>query len=119
MLDLKQATSVIPIVFAVAADPLGADLVASLARPGGNVTGLSNQQTDLAGKRLELLREVVPGLRGLAIMCNVGNPSTVLDMDEAQAAAKALGFEITALEIRRPEDIAPAFDALKGRAEAL
>ena len=115
----KQATSVIPIVFAVAADPLGAGLVASLARPGGNVTGLSNQQTDLAGKRLELLREVVPGLRGLAIMCNVGNPSTVLDMGEAQAAAKALGLEITALEIRQPEDIASAFDALKGRAEAL
>ena len=119
VLAAKQATSVIPIVFAAAADPVGAGLVASLARPGGNVTGLSNQQTDLAGKRLELLREVVPGLRGLAIMCNVGNPSTVLDMDEAQAAAKALGFEITALEIRRPEDIAPAFDALKGRAEAL
>jgi ABC-type uncharacterized transport system substrate-binding protein len=119
VLAAKQATSVIPIVFAVAADPLGADLVASLARPGGNVTGLSNQQTDLAGKRLELLREVVPGLRGLAIMCNVGNPSTVLDMGEAQAAAKALGLEITALEIRQPEDIASAFDALKGRAEAL
>jgi putative ABC transport system substrate-binding protein len=119
VLAAKQATSVIPIVFAVAADPLGAGVVASLARPGGNVTGLSNQQTDLAGKRLELLRELVPGLRGLAIICNVGNPSTVLDMGEAQAAAKALGLEITALEIRRPEDIAPAFDALKGRAEAL
>jgi putative ABC transport system substrate-binding protein len=119
VLAAKQATSVVPIVFAVAADPLGADLVASLARPGGNVTGLSNQQTDLAGKRLELLREVVPGLRGLAIMCSVGNPSTVLDMGEAQAAAKALGLEITALEIRQPEDIASAFDALKGRAEAL
>ena len=119
VLAAKQATSVIPIVFAVAADPLGADLVASLARPGGNVTGLSNQQTDLAGKRLELLRELVPGLRGLAIICNVGNPSTVLDMGEAQAAAKALGLEITALEIRQPEDIASAFDALKGRAEAL
>src|SRR5262249_2866634 len=91
----------------------------SLARPGGNLTGLSNQQTDLAGKRLELLREVVPNLRTLAIMCNAGNPSTMLDMGEAQAAAKALGLEITALEIRRPEDISPAFDAIKGRAEAL
>jgi putative tryptophan/tyrosine transport system substrate-binding protein len=119
VLAAKQATSVIPIVFAVAADPLGADLVATLARPGGNVTGLSNQQTDLAGKRLELLREVVPGLRRLAIMCNVGNLSTVLDMGEVQAAAKALGLEITALEIRQPEDIASAFDALKGRAEAI
>ena len=70
----KQATSVIPIVFAVAGDPVGTGLVASLARPGGNVTGLSLQATDIAGKRLELLREVVPGLRRLAIMANVGNP---------------------------------------------
>jgi putative ABC transport system substrate-binding protein len=119
VLAVKEATSVIPIVFAVAADPLGAGFVESLARPGGNLTGLSNQQTDLAGKRLELLREVVPSLRRLAIMCNAGNPSTMLDMGEAQAAAKALGLEITALEIRRPEDIPPAFDAIKGRAEAL
>ena len=73
-LAAKQATSVIPIVFALAGDPVGTGLVASLARPGGNVTGLSIQQTDLAGKRLELLREVVPGLRRLAIMANVGNP---------------------------------------------
>ena len=71
----KQATSVIPIVFAVASDPVGTGLVASLARPGGNVTGLSTQQTDLAGKRLELLREVVPGLRRLAIMANVDYPA--------------------------------------------
>jgi putative ABC transport system substrate-binding protein len=74
----KQATAVIPIVFAVAADPVGTGLVASLARPGGNVTGLSLQQTDLAGKRLEILREVVPGLRRLAIMANVGSPATAL-----------------------------------------
>ena len=70
----KQATSVIPIVFAVAGDPVGTGLVASLARPGGNVTGLSLQFTDLAGKRLELLREVIPGLRRLAIMANIGSP---------------------------------------------
>ena len=115
----KQATSVIPIVFAVAGDPVGSGLVASLARPGGNVTGLSIQAADLAGKRLELLREVVPGLRRLAIMANVGNPVAVLEMSEVQAAARTLGLEVITLEIRRAEDIAPAFEALKGRADAL
>ena len=115
----KQATSVIPIVFAAAGDPVGTGLVASLARPGGNVTGLSIQATDLAGKRLELLREVVPGLRRLAIMANVGNPAAVLEMGEVQAAARTLGLEVVTLEIRRAEDIAPAFEALKGRADAL
>ena len=101
VLAAKQATSVIPIVFAVAGDPVGTGLVASLARPGGNVTGLSIQQTDLAGKRLELLREVVPGLRRLAIMANVGNPVAVLEMGEVQAAARTLGLEVATLEIRR------------------
>jgi putative tryptophan/tyrosine transport system substrate-binding protein len=115
----KQATSVIPIVFAVAGDPVNTGLVASLAHPGGNVTGLSVQQTELAGKRFELLREVVPGLRRLAIIGNPDNPSVVLEMDGAQAAARKLGLEVTRTEIRRAEDIAPAFDALKGRAEAL
>ena len=115
----KQATSVIPIVFAVAGDPVGTGLVASLARPGGNVTGLSNQSADLAGKRLELLREVVPSLRRLAILANAGSPIGVLKMREAQAAARTLDFEVATLEIRGAQDIAPAFDALKGRAEAL
>jgi putative tryptophan/tyrosine transport system substrate-binding protein len=115
----KQATSVIPIVFAAAGDPVGTGLVASLARPGGNVTGLSIQQTDVAAKRLELLREVVAGLRRLAIMGNVGGPAVVLDMREVQATARALGLEVITLEIRRGEDIVPAFEALKGPAEAL
>jgi putative ABC transport system substrate-binding protein len=115
----KQATSVIPIVFAAAGDPVGTGLVASLARPGGNVTGLSIQQTDVAAKRLELLREVVPGLGRLAILANVGSPSVVLDMREVEATARTLGLEVTTLEIRRGEDIAPAFEALKGRADAL
>jgi ABC-type uncharacterized transport system substrate-binding protein len=115
----KQATSVIPIVFAVAGDPVGTGLVASLARPGGNVTGLSNQSADLAGKRLELLREVVPSLRRLAILANAGSPIGVLEMREAQAAARTLGFEVATVEIRRAQDIAPAFDALKGPADAL
>jgi len=119
VLSVMQATSVTPIVFAAAADPLGSRMVASLARPGGNVTGLSIQSTDLAGKRVELLREVVPGLRRLAIMVDVGYPAAVLELGEVQALAGTLGLEVTALEIRRADDIAPAFEAIKGRAEAL
>ncbi len=111
LLAAKQATSVIPIVFALAGDPVGSGLVASLARPGGNVTGLSVQATDLAGKRLELLREVVPGLRRLAIMANVGYPAAVLEMEEVQAVARTLGLEVATLEIRRADDIASAFEA--------
>jgi putative ABC transport system substrate-binding protein len=119
VLAAKQATSLIPIVFAAAADPVGSGLVASLARPGGNVTGLSSQFTDLAGKRLELLREMVPSLRRLAIMANAGYPAAVLEMAEVQATTRTLGLDVVTLELRRAEDIAPAFEALKGRAEAL
>jgi putative ABC transport system substrate-binding protein len=115
----KQATSTIPIVFAAVGDPVGTGLVASLARPGGNVTGMSLQQTDSAGKRLELLREVIPGLRHLAIMANGGNPTAILDMREAQAIAHTVGLEAVTSEIRRPEDIVPAFDVFKDRVEAL
>jgi putative tryptophan/tyrosine transport system substrate-binding protein len=115
----KQATSVIPIVFAVAGDPIANNLVASLARPGGNVTGLSTVATDLAGKRLELLRMAVPGFRRLATIGNVGNSLAVLEMKEVQAAAARFGLEAAALEIRRAEDITPAFEALKGGADAL
>ena len=115
----KQASSAVPIVFALVDDPIGMGLIANLSRPGGNVTGLAVQATDLAGKRLALLREVVPGLRRLAIMVNVDYPSAVLEMGEIQTAAGMLGLEVAPLEIRRAEDIAPAFEALKGRAEAL
>src|SRR5262245_41304931 len=115
----KQATAVIPIVFAAASDPVGTGLVASLARPGGNVTGLSNQVSDTGGKKIELLREVVPGLRRLAILANVGNPASVMDMREAEATARTLGLDVTTSEIRRAEDISPVFDALRGRADAL
>jgi ABC-type uncharacterized transport system substrate-binding protein len=115
----KQATATIPLVFAAAGDPVGSGLVASLARPGGNVTGLSVQSTDLAGKRLEILREIFPDVRRLAIIGNVEYAATVLEMDEAQAAARTLGFVIVRSEIRRAEDIAPAFEALKGAAQAL
>jgi putative tryptophan/tyrosine transport system substrate-binding protein len=119
VLAAKQATSVIPIVFASATDPVANGLVASLARPGGNVTGLSSQTADLAGKRLELLRSVVPGLRRLAIFVVVGSANSALEMGEVQAAARTLSLEAAPFEIRRAEDIAPAFEALKGRAEAL
>ena len=116
---VKQATSVIPIVFPTANEPVGSGLVASLARPGGNATGLSMQQTDLAGKRLELLREIVPGLRRLGVLISVGNPGAALDRDHVQAAAGALGLEVVTREIQRAEEIAPAFEAFKGRAQAL
>jgi putative tryptophan/tyrosine transport system substrate-binding protein len=115
----KQATSVIPIVFAATNDPVGSGLVASLARPGGNVTGLSNQVSETGGKKLEFLREVVPGLHRMAILANVSNPGVLLDMNEVQAAARSLGLEVIKSEIRRAEDISPAIDALKGRADAL
>ena len=118
VLVAKQATSVVPIVF-VAGDPVGTGVVASLARPGGNVTGLSSQATDTAGKRLALLREVVPSLRRLAIIGNVGNRFTVLELSEVQAAARTLGLEVVTLEILRSEDIAPAFDTVNDRADAL
>jgi putative ABC transport system substrate-binding protein len=114
-----QATSIIPIVFAVAGDPVGNDLVASLARPGGNVTGLSTLATDLAGKRLELLREALPALRRVAIMGNVDNSLSVLEMREIRTAAARFGIESIDLEIRQAADIALAFEAGKGKAEAL
>ena len=117
---VKQATSVIPTVFAVADDPVGMGLVASLARPGGNVTGLSTQQADLVGKRIELLRELIPGLRRLAIMANTDDASGVgLEMAEAQTVAGRLGLQVVTSAIRRAEDIAPAFEAIEGRADAL
>src|SRR5215831_17382619 len=115
----KQATAVIPIVFASVGDPVGTGLVASLARPAGNLTGLSNLLPDIATKRLELLREVVPNLRRLAIIANVDNPATVLTMREVQVTAPTLGLDVTRLEIHRGEDIAPSFESLKGRADAL
>jgi putative ABC transport system substrate-binding protein len=115
----KNATSVIPIVLALSGDPVGAGLVASLARPGGNITGLSMLSADLAGKRLELLREVVSSLSRLAIMVNGGFPDAVLESGELQAAASTLGLEVATLEIRRTEDIVPAFESLKDHADAL
>jgi putative ABC transport system substrate-binding protein len=115
----KQATSTIPIVFGIAVDPVGSGFVDSLSRPGGNVTGLSLQSTDLAGKRIELLREVLPGLRRLGVMVNVAYSAAKQELSEVQAAVRALGVEAAVLEIRRAEDIASSFEGLSGRAEAL
>jgi putative ABC transport system substrate-binding protein len=115
----KQATLVIPIVFGTAGDPVGTGLVASLARPGGNVTGLSNQSADVAGKRLELLRDAVPSLHRLAIMANVTVPIGILEMDEVRAAARTFDLDVATVEMRRAEDIAPAIEALKGHTDAL
>jgi putative ABC transport system substrate-binding protein len=115
----KQATSAIPIIFTSVADPVGNNLVASLARPDGNVTGLSAQIADVAGKRLELLREIIPGLRRLALMANVGVANAILEMGEVQAAARTIGLDVATFEIRQTGDIEPVIEAVKNRAEAL
>jgi putative ABC transport system substrate-binding protein len=115
----KRATTTIPIVFVLASDPVDTGLVASLSRPGGNLTGLSNQSRDLVGKRLDLLREVIPGLRRLAILFNAGAANVGAEMEALQAASRALGLEIVTLGIRRDEEIATGIETLKGRADAL
>jgi putative ABC transport system substrate-binding protein len=116
---LKQATTTIPIVLAVAFDPVSAGLVSSLARPGGNVTGISVQQPELIGKRLELLREVIPQLRRLAIMANANYAPPMLEAERVRATAHALDLEAARLEIWRSEEITPAFEAIRGKADAL
>ncbi len=118
-LAVKRATSVIPIVFAAAADPVGAGLVASLARPGGNLTGLSIQSIEAASKRVELLREVVPNLRRLAILIDRTNPVIMREAEQARAAAGAIGLEVVPMNVRQADDISPAFAELNGRADAL
>jgi putative ABC transport system substrate-binding protein len=125
VLAAKQATGVIPIVFVTAGDPVGTGLVASLARPGGNVTGFSLVSADLAGKRVELLREFVPGLGRLAVMANVSFPDAVLEMGEAQANAKTLGLEVppskfgeqrtSRLPLRRPRAARMRFMSVETR----
>src|SRR5262249_47102049 len=119
VLPAKEATSVIPIVFTAARNPLGTGMIASLAHPGGNATGLSSQMIDLVGKRIELLREIVPGLRRLGILANVADRASVLELGEVASIARTLGFDVIPREIRRAAEIAPAFEALKGRVEAL
>jgi ABC-type uncharacterized transport system substrate-binding protein len=115
----KQATSVIPIIFSTAGDPIGSRLVASLARPGGNLTGLSNQGSDLPAKRLSLLCELLPELRRLAVMANANYSGGVTEREQIEATARTLGLEIIPLPIRRADDIAAAVSGLGGRAQAL
>jgi putative ABC transport system substrate-binding protein len=116
---VTHAAPAIPVVFALALDPVGAGLVRSLARPGGNVTGLTILATDLAGKRLEFLREAIPDLRRLAIMADAGFPQSVLEMNEVQGIARNLGIEVTRLDIHSAEDIVPAFELHKAQVDAL
>ena len=115
----KDATSTIPIVFALAVDPIGSGMVDSLARPGGNVTGSSMQTTELAGKRIELLRQILPGLRRIAVIANVSYPASVLEVAEVREVARKSGFEVKLLEIRRADDIGSAFEALGNETQAL
>src|SRR5262245_16120595 len=115
----KQTTSVIPIVFTVVGDPVGTGIIASLARPGGKVTGQSSATSDLAAKRLELLRDVVPRVSRLGIFGNIDNSTVVLEIAELQAAARTLGLEVATFGIRRAEDVVPVFEMLKNRADAL
>src|SRR5215211_2901912 len=115
----EHATTVIPVVFAVAGDPIASNLVTSLSRSGGNITGLSTVATDLAGKRVELLREDIPGVQRLAILANASNPLSVLETGEVEAAAKKVGIKSITLGIRRAQDIASAFGELRGPADAL
>jgi putative ABC transport system substrate-binding protein len=116
---MKQVAPQIPMVFAVSGDPVAAGLVASLARPGGNVTGLSLQSPDSAGKRVQLLREIVPGLRRLAILANPSSPNFMLEVSEAQAAARTFGLDVATSEMRQTADVNSTFELLKSRADAL
>ena len=116
---MKQVASQIPMVFAVSGDPVGVGLVASLARPGGNITGLSNQSTDAVGKRLQLLREIVPGLHRLAILANPSGRQAMVEVSEVEAAVRTLGVDVATSEMRQTADVNSAFELLKSRADAL
>jgi putative ABC transport system substrate-binding protein len=118
-LAAKRATNTIPIVFPVGGDPVGVGLVASLARPGANVTGISDQGADLAAKRLELLNEVVAGIKQVAVLANPGYSASTLEFDEVQSASRKLGVEIVQLNVPRSEDIEPALATIRGRAQVL
>jgi putative tryptophan/tyrosine transport system substrate-binding protein len=118
-LVVKQATSSIPIVFATAGDPVGSGIVASLARPGGNVTGLSGQASDTAGKRIELLREMTPGLEHLGVLTETGNAYAVLDVKEVHRAARSFNVQVQTVELGPSDKIDVAINSLKGRVQAL
>ena len=116
---MKQVAPQIPMVFAVSGDPVGFGLVASLARPGGNVTGLSIQTTDSAGKRVQLLREIVPGLHRLAILANPSSANVMLEVTQVQAAARTFGLDVATPEIHQTADVDSTFELLKSRADSV
>jgi putative ABC transport system substrate-binding protein len=116
----KQATSTIPIVFETLSDPVADGFVANLARPGGNLTGLAGLAPELSGKRLELLKEVVPGLARVAVLLNPDNPNARRLLKETEIAAQALGMQLQVLQVRHPDELDKAFSAMtKARAGAL
>ena len=108
---VKELTATIPIVFVAAGDPVRSGLVASLARPGGNVTGLSTVAVELGGKRLELLKETAPQMTRVAVLWNAANATKAQEFAEAQAAAPTLGLQVLSLEVRAPDELEPAFQA--------
>jgi ABC-type uncharacterized transport system substrate-binding protein len=118
-LAAKRATASIPIVFPVTGDPISTGLVASFARPGGNVTGLSNQARDLGAKRLEILREVAPAIRKVGLLANAAYAAGAAEMSDVQEAGRSLGLEIVPSTVRSTPEIAAAFSALRGRVDAL
>src|SRR5262249_25789255 len=119
-LAAKRATPTIPVVMAAAGDPVGTGLVASLGRPGGNVTGLSNFNVEIYAKRLELLKELLPRLTRIAGLFNMGNPVLPIQWKEVERSARSLGVKPQLLDVRRPDDLPRAFDAAaKERADAL
>jgi putative tryptophan/tyrosine transport system substrate-binding protein len=119
-LAAKRATTTIPIVMASSGDPVGSAIIASLARPGGNVTGLSSLTSLMDGKRLSLLRELLPGITRVAILSHPTNPLSVLSVKAMQASAVSLGIQLQVLDVKEPDEFATAFRAvLQGRAEAL
>ena len=119
VLAAQRAAPNTPIVCAVATDPVDSGLVASLARPGGMVTGSSSQGVDASGKQVDLLRELIPGLRRIGIMANSGTAGAVAEMRAFETAVRMLGYEAASFELRGAQDIAPAFDALHGKVDAL
>jgi putative ABC transport system substrate-binding protein len=117
---VKRATNTIPIVMVPSADPVGSGFVASLARPGGNLTGLSTLSPELSGKRLALLREALPEVSRVAVLWNPADPAKALELREMRVAARALGVQLQTLEVRGPDDFESAFAMMAGeRAEAL
>jgi putative ABC transport system substrate-binding protein len=116
---LQRAAPDIPVVFAIANEPINTGLVANLARPGGNVTGLSLQSSDVAPKRVEILREIVPGLRWLAILTNARYPASVLEMEMVRAIVSGLGVEVTIAKVERADELGSAFETLDSRVDAL